>query len=152
MGINKIKRWFVVLPVAWMVVIFLFSHQPGNESAELSGSITVFIARIISGFGFQIEKEAAHNIIRSLAHFLIFFVLGTLWCFSFRINGVKSMKAAVISTIIGVAYAVVDEIHQSFIPGRACDIKDVFIDTVGVLLAVSLGQGVRFLVPDDSRD
>ena len=34
---------------------------------------------------------------------------------------------------IGTAYAVTDEIHQLFVPGRSCELRDICIDAVGVL-------------------
>jgi VanZ family protein len=37
-----------------------------------------------------------------------------------------------------MGYAVFDELHQIFIPGRSCQIKDMLIDSSGVLLAVLL--------------
>ena len=33
------------------------------------------------------------------------------------------------SILIGALYAVSDEIHQLFIVGRSCEIRDVIIDT-----------------------
>jgi len=38
----------------------------------------------------------------------------------------------------GVLYAVTDEIHQSFVPGRSCELRDVLIDSVGVLTGVTI--------------
>lgn len=38
--------------------------------------------------------------------------------------------------LIGTAYAVTDEFHQSFVPGRSCEFRDVVIDSCGVLTGV----------------
>ena len=38
--------------------------------------------------------------------------------------------------MLGIAYAVTDEVHQHFVPGRAGAAYDVAIDAVGVLLGV----------------
>ena len=43
-----------------------------------------------------------------------------------------------ISFVLGIVYATSDEIHQYFVPGRACMIEDVFIDTLGVILGILL--------------
>ena len=46
-----------------------------------------------------------------------------------------------ISWLAGTLYAVTDEIHQTFVPGRSCELRDMGIDSCGVLtgaLAVSL--------------
>ena len=36
----------------------------------------------------------------------------------------------------GIIYAVLDEFHQSFSPGRTPKITDVYIDTLGILLGI----------------
>ncbi len=38
----------------------------------------------------------------------------------------------------GIGWAVLDEIHQFFIPGRFCSFQDVLADTAGLLLALWL--------------
>lgn len=49
-----------------------------------------------------------------------------------------AVKAGVLAQLAGMSYAVFDEIHQIFIPGRSCQVKDMLIDSSGVLLAVLL--------------
>lgn len=41
-----------------------------------------------------------------------------------------------ISLLVGQIYAITDEIHQSFIPGRTASARDVCIDTCGVFLGI----------------
>ena len=43
-----------------------------------------------------------------------------------------------ISFILGVIYAITDEVHQYFVPGRSCEFKDVCIDGSGVLFGIVL--------------
>ncbi len=45
--------------------------------------------------------------------------------------------------IIGFLYAVSDEIHQYFVPGRAMQTRDVLIDTAGVLLGICIVHGLN---------
>ena len=35
------------------------------------------------------------------------------------------------------ARAVLDEVHQAFVPGRSCELRDVCIDSAGVLLGAA---------------
>ena len=42
-----------------------------------------------------------------------------------------------ISLVLGIIYAVSDELHQMFSPGRSAKISDVYIDTVGILLGMT---------------
>ena len=41
-----------------------------------------------------------------------------------------------ISTSIGVLYAISDELHQLMIAGRSGNIKDVIIDSLGILTGI----------------
>ena len=38
--------------------------------------------------------------------------------------------------MLGISYAISDEIHQSFTPGRGPKITDVFIDSLGVFFGI----------------
>ena len=48
-----------------------------------------------------------------------------------------------VALALGVAYAVSDEIHQTFVPGRAGKPLDVAIDTLGVVCGIALWQLLR---------
>jgi VanZ family protein len=48
---------------------------------------------------------------------------------------------AILSLIMAVLFALSDEYHQSFVPGRNASLRDVLIDGVGATLALSLGAG-----------
>lgn len=55
--------------------------------------------------------------------------------------GMISCKG-LIPLLIGFLYAVSDEIHQHFVPGRAMQARDVLIDTAGVLLGIWIARGI----------
>jgi len=48
-------------------------------------------------------------------------------------------KKAILAWLIGSAYAVTDEIHQYFASERSCEIRDMCIDSCGVLVGVLIG-------------
>jgi VanZ family protein len=74
--------------------------------------------------------------LRKVAHAAEYAVLGALLL---RAIGRELPAAA-----IGIAYAVTDEIHQAFVPGRQGAVADVLIDAAGVLIGVYvLGRAVR---------
>ena len=50
----------------------------------------------------------------------------------------KLTSKITITSITGIIYAISDEIHQSFIPGRSPQVTDVLIDTMGVILGILL--------------
>ena len=43
-----------------------------------------------------------------------------------------------ISIILCIIYATSDEIHQLFVPGRACQLRDILIDSIGSITGVYL--------------
>jgi VanZ family protein len=67
-------------------------------------------------------------VLRKLAHTAEYAILGALLL---RAVGRELPAAA-----IGIAYAVTDEVHQSFVRGRHAAGYDVLIDAVGVLIGV----------------
>ncbi len=136
---DKLKSNLWIFPVIWMGVIFIFSHQPGNESAELSGGITQILLRILELANITLDELDIHNAIRTMAHFMIFFILGYLWYITFRIRAMSPKQSASIAFIISVGYAFFDEAHQYFIPGRACELKDVIVDSLGSACAIGIG-------------
>ncbi len=74
-------------------------------------------------------------VLRKLAHAAEYAVLGALLL---RATGRIGVALA-----LGVAYAVSDEIHQTFVPGRAGKPLDVAIDTLGVVVGIVLWQLYR---------
>ncbi len=99
------------LPVlAWAALIFAFSSIP-DLGTGLGGWDLV---------------------LRKLAHAGEFAVLGALLA--------RATDRAVVAFALGTLYAVSDELHQMFVPGRLGSPLDVVIDTVGVAVGVLLWQ------------
>lgn len=46
-------------------------------------------------------------------------------------------SAAALSIAVGIAYAVSDEIHQMFVPGRSAELADLVADSAGVILGTA---------------
>ena len=104
------------LPViAWAALIFAFSSIP-DLGTGLGGWDLV---------------------LRKLAHAGEFAVLGALLA--------RATDRAVVAFALGALYAVSDELHQMFVPGRLGSPRDVAIDTVGVAVGVLLWQRVARL-------
>lgn len=118
---------FWIMTVVMAYLIFSFSCDTGEESAEFS-------MNFISRFFELLMKYIPHEVFRKIAHFCEFaslgFSLGGSIKFTFDKNNVFY------SWIPGILYAVSDEIHQIFVPGRACRAFDVFVDSGGVLTGI----------------
>ncbi len=114
---------------AVLITIFVLSAQNGQESSSTSGFFTQFIEAI---FG----QPANEAIIRTLAHFCEFAVLGFLMCnFLFAL---KDKLKPILSILLSCAYALTDEIHQIFVPDRACQLSDFAVDSAGIVLGVAV--------------
>lgn len=113
-----------VLILGWMALIFSFSHQPPSISDAQSGGVTALFQPLFPG----VDSDALTHSIRKIAHFTLYAVLGGLlvWTlFPF------TRRAPLYATFISPIYALSDEFHQSFIPGRSAELTDVLIDTAG---------------------
>ena len=76
-------------------------------------------------------------IIRKIAHFTVYFILAIFT--SAVVKLYKNLQPdLLIAWGIAVVYAMTDEYHQTFIPGRVGDWADVSIDAFGAGMAVLL--------------
>ena len=77
--------------------------------------------------------------IRNYAHFFLFFILGTALALSISFSyGGKLHDKYVIALIISIIYAISDEIHQIFVPGRSFQFTDILTDSAGSLLGIAI--------------
>ena len=73
-----------------------------------------------------------------LAHFVEYFILGALLMLALTaIRGIesRSIVKAGATAVIGLGLGMVDEWHQSFVPGRDSSWKDVGFDVLGAATA-----------------
>ena len=146
MNKEKIKKTIsILLLIIWMSIIFYFSHQDATDSSSLSNGFISNIYSFITGKEATLEVlEKYSYIVRKLAHFGVYFILGLI---SFNVMYQFKVKYKYIfAFLIGFLYSVSDEIHQIFIPGRAGQIKDILIDSSGTLLAIFLCYLISLMV------
>ena len=124
------------------VSIFNFSNQDGQASSGLSRKVARKLVDVFPYTKNLSEKtknkivEKSQPIIRKGAHLSIYTLVG-IFIMSFLSTYRLHLKYKfLISLLVGLIYAVSDEIHQSFIPGRTASIRDVCIDTSGVFLGI----------------
>jgi VanZ family protein len=118
MAASKIRYWLPV--VFFMGFIFYMSCQRGEDLPSL--------------FPYQ----------DIVYHIAIYALLA--WSFGravfFEKHGLAFFKIVCLCGVFGLLYGVSDEFHQQFVSGRACDIFDVNIDTIGSVIG---GFIVRWL-------
>lgn len=122
------KKISIILTIIWMIVIYLMSSSNSTVSNQQSGYIVNFIANL-----FNISNlELLSYIIRKIAHLIEYTILGLL-----VENTIKNYhQKSYITLIICIIYSITDEFHQSLVPGRSPQIKDIIIDTIGSLLGI----------------
>ena len=85
--------------------------------------------------GLTIAHGALDTLLRKLAHVFAFGLLASTCVIAVRAQGVRFSAALVSAAAIALAYAIVDEYHQSFVPTRHGAIADVAIDALGIGIA-----------------
>lgn len=138
---NKKGIIMIVLVVAWMGLIFKFSSDPGKISTHKSDSVIKAIQDISkntlsndknkTGFGYTVS-------IRKTAHVCTYLILSILIFVASTYITKSQLKSYRNAFIISFIYAVSDEVHQIFIPGRTATIRDVYIDMFGVILGICI--------------
>ena len=141
----KIQRIiFIILTIATFITIFIFSSQNGEKSGSTSREFTKKIIEIL-----QLDKnlnelekenliENSQFIIRKLAHFTIYTIVGINIVGFINTYDIKKRNKVLGALLIGMVYAISDEIHQMFSGGRTPAIKDVIIDSCGVLFGICI--------------
>ncbi|HEX7254716.1 MAG TPA: VanZ family protein [Gaiellaceae bacterium] len=96
--------------VAWATLIFVLSSIPG----------------LGTGLG------TWDLVLRKIAHAAEFAILAAL-----LVRALRDLRWAI---PIGIAYAISDEVHQAFVPGRQGSPLDVVVDSVGVVVGALLAS------------
>lgn len=129
----------------WMCLIFWFSAQPADESGKMSLSVGKIVGELfVPAYDDWTEEEQtafAEKIdhpVRKSAHaaeYACFAVLLMAMYQSYGLTGARRIGASFLSAAV---YAATDEFHQKFVPGRACRITDVMIDSAGAAAGIIL--------------
>lgn len=138
---TSIKRFIATIPMfVMMIIIFIFSSETGEESGSLSLKLAGWVSDIIGKFGGAASAEALQLPIRKMAHMTEYALLAitAMWAFW----GCK--KRYIIAFVVAVIYAVLDELHQVFVPGRDGNVIDVLIDSGGGMLGLILYKVIFF--------
>lgn len=131
------------------VTIYIFSSQDSGHSNDLSRIITEKIAGIFFRDFSSMNTDFQNTIIfelnifiRKAAHFSVYLMMSIFIYAEVALWLKKYFFSGIVSVGICMLYAVTDEIHQSFVPGRTPLVKDVFIDSCGAII----GAFICFLI------
>ena len=128
-----LRYWSVV--AAWLLVISTLSGDP--FSATNTNRYLDPILRFLFPAITPSELALAHTAMRKAAHFVEFFVLGSLLYWALRRGRPPRWQArlAVVALVLAAVYAGADELHQAFVPSRTSSLLDSGTDTLGAAVS-----------------
>lgn len=139
--------FWIVASIAVAILIFYFSSQVAAESNELSKG---FLRKLLTLLGSSPDKllRRYNHYIRKAAHFSIYALFG--FCLTGVFHHQRRVPAIPAAILSAALYAMTDELHQSFVPGRGPQITDVLLDTSGATLGALL-MGLLLLLLRKTR-
>ena len=143
-----LRMIFSILLISTFVLIFIFSSQNGDNSSKTSQGFIYNILRFFTNNNEELKDTIIilEPIIRKIAHFTIYTLVG-IWSMSLlETYKLGEKQKIIISLLIGFSYACSDEFHQSFVGERSASIRDVLIDTTGVLFGILLTMLIMKLI------
>ena len=141
--IRNVLLWLPAM--IWYRIIWGFSAQTaavsGNLSDRLLWRLMALLSPAFAGAEIQVQNAAVELLSffeRKAAHMFLYFVLILLLWLALLpwIRGKRRQIA--VSFALCVILAALDEYHQTFIPGRSGQMRDVAVDLFGAALALLL--------------
>ena len=143
------KRWILYI-VLCLIVFFIWDNslQNGGNSDGFSLIFAKWLAPIADKLGFYGNIWALNRIIRKLAHLTEFTILGGVLYVVLR--RYIEYGTVVKTIVVGIVIASLDEFIQLFSLGRSSQLSDVLIDTVGIIIGISVVK-LTYYISHDKR-
>ena len=111
---------YTVITIGYMLLITLLSHVPQEDlpKSDLDGIDYPF-------------------------HFAEYSILGFLLFRSITSDELLTFHPFYGSLLIGISFAILDEFHQSFVPGRHMSSTDVLFDSLGIIFGMFASYKIR---------
>ncbi len=149
----NIFKFFLMLSILYAIFIFYLSSL-SDVSKHIDFIENQYILDILSffeGFGLGIITEIsiyAYSNYDKLLHFFLYTGFGIVLYLTmhFSRNAKLQKYAVLLVLIIGVSYAITDEIHQTYVPGRSGTIADLMADTAGLVFSLIITPGLIYIL------
>jgi len=147
---KKIKYVKCIIAIICCILIFSFSAMPAKASIKQSKGLTYNVIKLLNGNNLnekELEKltKKINPVIRKIAHFSIYMILAIFTYMFIEELNIKSKsekerlrKNILYTCIFCIIYAIFDEIHQIYVPGRTGKVIDVVIDTLGSCMGIAI--------------
>jgi VanZ family protein len=134
-GSNELAPFSEWIPVlVWGAVIFTLSTS-AFSAANTSRIIDPILRWLIPGIS-AASVDVCHMLVRKAAHFTEYGIL--FWLLA---RGPMA-KRPYLALMLCVVYALTDEGHQVFVPGRTASLYDVALDSTGALFSHFLSTAI----------
>ena len=114
-------RLYTIITICYMLLIIYFSHLPQDDISE-----------IVSG----------PDNIDFLFHFFEYLILGFLLFLSLSTDNFFTINPVYGAILVGISFAVSDEFHQYFVPGRHMSIIDIISDSIGLISGIFVSSRI----------
>lgn len=138
MGTDRRLLLCRVLLVLNLAIIWGNSLLSGAESGQMSGGIMAFVMELLRIP--ESASELVHLIIRKMAHLTEFACLAALISWHSGLVKEKRIHQILLAVLLAMAAALVDETIQLYTPDRGPSLVDVWIDTLGAALGMTVMQ------------
>ena len=128
---KKLKSWMPLVLLGWIIFIFCRSLQPVDASRLESQWVLDLLQRLV-------PLKLSMHVVRKLAHFTEFAVLGCLAGLLFGGRCRHLWTGLLFAVMTGVITALCDETIQLFVPGRGGQLPDVWLDVAGAFTGAAL--------------
>lgn len=134
---------FTVLCVLWTATVFGFSLKSGESSSDESHAVAGLLSWGMERLG-AVTAPSVH-VVRKLAHFFEYFVLGGLAYAALFSAGARR------SCFLGFGYAALVALADEFIcqnisEGRGARFSDVLLDSTGALLGIFCAAALAYFI------
>ncbi|WP_419955156.1 VanZ family protein [Neobacillus niacini] len=132
----RLRKYWVLAAITWMTAIFFFTQLPyftGQNTGKVIHKVVVTEQQSLNVTNAApIDTNELNLLVRKTTHVIVFGILAFLLF--------KSLEALRFSYVLAwcltVFYAITDEWHQSFMPGRVAAYQDVLFDSFGAALVL----------------
>ena len=112
---------YTVITISYMLLITFLSHIPQDDLPKSGPDGTDY-----------------------LFHFVEYSILGFLLFRSITYDELLIFHPFYGSLLIGISFAILDEFHQSFVPGRHMSSIDMIFDSLGILFGTFICSKIVF--------
>lgn len=131
---RKIIKWTCL--IIWMILIFMLSNQANSWSKTHKLISNAFYS--VDGQSNLIIIDTLNVIIRKLGHITEYLILSLLFISLLKEYTNKNKMIIITCAIFSFLYACIDEFHQTFIIGRSGVFTDVLIDSIGIIISITI--------------